>query len=179
MSTSTVSESAIPESTITLGTRKSNLALIQTELVKSLLRSLHPSPSYTFNIQTLATLGDRNQSTPLHLLSPFSRNQPTKSLWTDELEAALLDGSLDLIVNCVKDVPTRIPDEFELAVMLEREDPRDALVIKQGLEYKSLEELPEGSVIGTGSVRRVAQLKRAFPKLRFEDMVGVQAESQI
>ncbi len=83
-----------------------------------------------------------------------------------------MNGSLDLIVNCVKDVPTTIPDEFELGCMMEREDPSDALVVKKGLEFRSLEDLPEGSVVGTGSVRRVAQLKRSFPKLRFEDMVS-------
>ena len=57
--------------------------------------------------------------------------------------------------------------------MLEREDPSDALVVKQGLDYRSLEEMPDGSVIGTSSVRRVAQLRRKFPKLKFADVVSV------
>lgn len=117
-------------------------------------------------------MGDKNQTTPLHLLSPYSSTQPAKSLWTDELEAKLLAGDLDLIVHSCKDVPTVLKEEFEIACLLEREDPRDGVAIKAGSGFTSLEELPEGSVVGTGSVRRVAQLKRAFPGLVFEDMRG-------
>jgi hydroxymethylbilane synthase len=89
------------------------------------------------------------------------------------LEAKLLAGELDLIVNSCKDVPTTLGDDFEIACMPKREDPRDGVAIKEGLPYKKLEDLPDGSVVGTGSVRRVAQLKRAFPKLEFQDMVSV------
>jgi hydroxymethylbilane synthase len=81
-------------------------------------------------------------------------------------------GKFDLIIHSCKDVPTALPDGCEIACMLKREDPRDALVVKKGLAYKTLEEMPDGAVIGTGSVRRVAQLKRAFPKLVFQDMVS-------
>ncbi|KAK4687091.1 hydroxymethylbilane synthase, partial [Tremellales sp. Uapishka_1] len=158
--------------TFTLGTRKSNLALIQTQHVRSVLQRMHPGQEYDFRIETMSTIGDRNQMTPLHLLSPFSSLQPAKSLWTDELEHALELGQFDLIVHSLKDVPTTLQAGFEMACMLEREDPRDALVVKEGLPYKRLEDLPDGSVVGTGSVRRVAQLKRAFPKLVFEDMRG-------
>lgn len=95
-----------------------------------------------------------------------------KALWTKELEVALLDSSCDAIVHSLKDVPTQFPDGCELGAVLEREDPSDALVVKAGLDYKTLAEMPEGSVIGTSSVRRVAQLRKAFPGLKFADIVS-------
>ncbi|EIW72767.1 hypothetical protein TREMEDRAFT_15236, partial [Tremella mesenterica DSM 1558] len=123
-------------------------------------------------IDSMSTAGDRNQTTPLHLLSPYSSTQPAKSLWTDELEARLLSGELDLLVHSLKDVPTVLKEGCEIACILEREDPRDALVMRMGRTEKGLGELEKGSVVGTGSVRRVAQLKRAFPHLEFKDMRG-------
>lgn len=157
-------------SQLVVGTRKSNLALIQTHYVADLLAGVNPGT--TFPVLDMTTVGDRNQTTPLHLLSPYNSKQPAKSLWTDELESALLDGRMDLLVHSCKDVPTVLRDGCEIAALLERHDPRDALVIKKGLQYKSLDELPAGSVVGTGSVRRVAQLSRAYPKLKFADMVS-------
>lgn len=77
-----------------------------------------------------------------------------------------------MLVHSLKDVPTVLKDGCEIGCMAKRHDPRDALVVKQGLPYKRLEDLPDGAVVGTGSVRRVAQLKRAFPNLVFEDMVS-------
>lgn len=158
------------ERTIVLGTRRSNLAHTQTSLIRSALLPLNPTVD--FIISSHSTVGDKNQNTPLHLLSPYSSAQPAKSLWTDELEAKLLLGELDLIVHSCKDVPTTLGDDFEIACLPEREDPRDGVAFKEGLSYKRLEDLPEGSVVGTGSVRRVAQLKRAFPGLVFQDMVS-------
>ncbi|XAO23122.1 porphobilinogen deaminase [Cryptococcus bacillisporus CA1280] len=181
--------------TFILGTRKSNLALIQTGHVADDLRRLHSAAGskfgetreegddaeqgdvpfvhpYTFTIESMTTVGDRNQTTPLHLLSPYSSTQPAKSLWTDELEARLINGHFDMLVHSLKDVPTVLKDGCEIGCMAKRHDPRDALVVKQGLPYKRLEDLPDGAVVGTGSVRRVAQLKRAFPNLIFEDMRG-------
>ncbi|WVQ97423.1 porphobilinogen deaminase [Kwoniella sp. CBS 9459] len=164
-----------------LGTRKSNLALIQTGHVADDLRDLHnvededgqlPAYPFTFSIESMTTVGDRNQTTPLHLLSPYSSSQPAKSLWTDELEARLMGGHFDMLVHSLKDVPTVLKEGCEIGCMAKRHDPRDALVIKEGLPYKTLEDLPDGSIVGTGSVRRVAQLKRAFPNLIFEDMRG-------
>lgn len=75
-------------------------------------------------------------------------------------------------MHSLKDVPTEFPAGCELGAVLEREDPSDALVVKEGLGYRSLEEFPDGSVIGTSSVRRVAQLRRRFPKLKFADVVS-------
>ena len=112
----------------------------------------------------MTTEGDKNQSQALYLIGG-------KALWTKELEVGLLDGSIDLIVHSLKDVPTTLPEGCAIGAILEREDPRDALVVKEGLEYKTLEELPAGSIVGTSSVRRVAQLKRLFPKLEFRDVV--------
>lgn len=160
------------ENSYILGTRRSALALVQTEHVAAQLRRLNPSPAVAFPIESMSTVGDRNQTTPLHLLSPYSSTQPAKSLWTDELEARLTAGSMDMIVHSLKDVPTVLKDGCELGAMLEREDPRDAFIAREGSKYTCLEDLPDGSIVGTGSVRRVAQLKRAFPNLRFDDMRG-------
>lgn len=154
---------------LTVGTRKSNLALIQTHQVADKLAEANPGVS--FSVMDMTTVGDRNQTTPLHLLAPYNSNQPAKSLWTDELEGALLDGRMDLLVHSCKDVPTVLRDGCEIAALLERHDPRDAFVVKRGLDYKSLDDLPAGSIIGTGSVRRIAQLRRAYPHLKFNDMV--------
>jgi hydroxymethylbilane synthase len=129
-------------------------------------------PDLDFVISSHSTVGDKNQTTPLHLLSPYSSTQPAKSLWTEELEKKLNHGDLDLIVHSCKDIPTVLLDDFEIACLLKREDPRDGVAIKAGTGYTKLSELPEGSVVGTGSVRRVAQLKRAYPGLVFQDMRG-------
>lgn len=158
--------------TFVVGTRKSNLALTQTQYVADELALRN---SAMFPVRHMTTVGDRNQTTPLHLLQPYQSNQPAKSLWTDELESALLDGRFDVLVHSCKDVPTVLRDGCEISCLLERHDPRDAFVVKKGLPYKSLKDLPKGAVIGTGSVRRIAQLARAYPDLKFADMVSVEA----
>ncbi|KAG9044128.1 porphobilinogen deaminase [Tulasnella sp. UAMH 9824] len=147
----------------TIGSRASKLATIQAEIVLEALQKLHPHA--IFNLEYMTTEGDKNQSQALYLLGG-------KALWTKELEVELLEGKIDLIVHSLKDVPTTLPPGCELAAILEREEPADCLVMKQGLEYKSLDELPDGSVIGTSSVRRVAQLRRLYPKLQFADVRG-------
>lgn len=113
----------------------------------------------------MTTEGDKNQSQALYLLGG-------KALWTKELEVALKEKSVDMLVHSLKDVPTVLPDGCEIGAILKREDPVDSLVVKEGLPYKYLEELPDGSVVGTSSVRRVSQLRRLFPKLRFLDVRG-------
>lgn len=113
----------------------------------------------------MTTGGDHNQSQALYLLGG-------KALWTKELEVALKEGAVDMLVHSFKDVPTVLPDGCEIAGVMEREDPVDCLVVRKGESWTSLEELPEGSVVGTSSVRRVAQLKRKFPKLSFKDVVS-------
>ncbi|KAG0152199.1 hypothetical protein CROQUDRAFT_35824 [Cronartium quercuum f. sp. fusiforme G11] len=148
---------------IVIGTRNSKLALAQADLVRRLFECVHPS--HPTSIQSMTTAGDQNLDRPLYLMGG-------KSLWTKELEVALLEGPVDLIVHSLKDMPTSLPPGCELGAVLEREDPRDALVIRKDLPFKSLDELPVGSVIGTSSVRRVAQLRRRFPQLQFQDIRG-------
>ncbi|BGP34174.1 porphobilinogen deaminase [Rhodotorula toruloides] len=147
----------------TLGTRNSKLAMVQTEIVRRELEERWPGCE--IRIFGMTTLGDNVQSQPLYTFGG-------KALWTKELEVALLSNQVDAIVHSLKDVPTEFPAGCELGAVLEREDPSDALVVKEGLPYTSLEEMPEGSVIGTSSVRRVAQLRRKFPGLKFADVRG-------
>jgi hydroxymethylbilane synthase len=127
------------------------------------LKKAHPETQY--EIHAMATMGDKNQVTALHEFG-------AKSLWTHELEAQLLEGKLDLIVHCLKDMPTQLPPKCVIGCIMDREDPRDVVIMKTGSSYKSLAELPEGSIVGTSSVRRSAQIKRLYPKLKFKDVRG-------
>ncbi|KAG8864204.1 porphobilinogen deaminase [Tulasnella sp. 330] len=154
-----------PPRRFVIGSRASKLAVIQAEIVHEALMKAHPQAAFALSFMT--TEGDKNQAQALYLMGGAE-----KALWTKELEVSLLDGDIDLIVHCLKDVPTTLPDRCELGAIMEREDPRDCLVVKAGLPYKRLEDLPEGSVIGTSSIRRVAQLRRAFPNLKFADVRG-------
>ncbi|KAF7356722.1 hypothetical protein MVEN_01007100 [Mycena venus] len=153
--------------TFTLASRPSQLAQVQTNTVKASLETLYPpsESSLRFTTSFLSSAGDRNKSQALYLLGG-------KALWTKDLEVALKDGSVDILVHCLKDMPTMLPDGCVIGAILEREDPVDSLVVKAGKEWKSLDELPAGSVVGTGSVRRVAQLRRKFPHLKFLDVRG-------
>ncbi len=154
----------ITQKPLVIGSRASKLAQIQTEIVHKALQAAHPDQ--TFEILLMTTEGDRNQSQALYLLGG-------KALWTKDLEVGLLDGSIDMIVHSLKDVPTSFPEGCELGAITEREEARDSLVVKKGLDFKTLDELPEGSVIGTSSVRRVALLRRSFPGLVFRDVVSL------
>ncbi|KAJ7139485.1 porphobilinogen deaminase [Mycena epipterygia] len=154
--------------TFTLASRASQLAQIQTNIVVAQLESLFPpsvESSPRFATEFMSTAGDRNQSQALYLLGG-------KALWTKDLEVALKEGSVDMLVHSFKDVPTALPDGCMIGAVLKREDPVDSLVVKAGKDWKSLDELPDGSVVGTSSVRRVAQLRRNFPKLKFLDVRG-------
>ncbi|KAH9828918.1 porphobilinogen deaminase-like [Teratosphaeria destructans] len=170
MVTETHTETSVPASadaanTFHVGTRQSILARVQAdEVVKSLRRAW---PDKKFEIHAMSTTGDNNQKTALHKFNE-------KALWTQELEVLLQKGELDLIVHCLKDMPTQLPIDLTLGCITKREDPRDALVIKPSLadKYKSLAELPEGSVIGTSSLRRSAQLKKQYKHLKFADVRG-------
>ncbi|TVY17832.1 Porphobilinogen deaminase [Lachnellula arida] len=148
---------------IHIGTRRSALAVVQAELVLAALKTAHPEIEY--EIHAMATMGDKNQVTALHEFG-------AKSLWTHELEAQLLDGTLDIIVHCLKDMPTQLPPRCIIGCITEREDPRDAVVMKAGLEFRTLADLPDGAVVGTSSVRRSAQVKAKYPALRFKDVRG-------
>jgi len=148
---------------IVLASRASTLAQIQTNIVLDALQKAHPD--ITFETSFMKTEGDKNQSQALYLLGG-------KSLWTKELEVSLLEGDVDILVHSLKDVPTTLPPGCELGAIMEREQPADCLVVKKGLGYKSLVDLPHGSVVGTSSVRRVAQLRRHYPGLVFQDVRG-------
>ncbi|KAJ0122525.1 hypothetical protein J7T55_003038 [Diaporthe amygdali] len=146
-----------------IGTRRSNLAVVQAEGIRDSLQKIAPGRS--FEIEALRTLGDKDQSTALY-------NFGAKSLWTTELEEKLTSGELDVIVHCLKDMPTNLPESCDLAAIPLRDDPRDALIVKAGLPYASLKDLPQGAVVGTSSVRRSAQLRRLYPHLRFANLRG-------
>lgn len=147
----------------TLASRPSKLAVIQTESALAVLRRKHAE--IDFKTRYISSAGDKNQTDPLYLMGG-------KSVWTEELERALLDGSVDLVVHSLKDVPTILPAGMEIGAILEREDPADAFVVKDGLPFKALGDLPDGSVIGTSSLRRAAQLRRSHPRLKYIDVRG-------
>ncbi|TBU36611.1 porphobilinogen deaminase, dipyromethane cofactor binding domain-containing protein [Dichomitus squalens] len=149
--------------TITLASRASQLAQIQTNIVRDALSAKFPAQP--FETSFMSTGGDQNQSQALYQIGG-------KALWTKELEVALKENTVDMLVHCCKDVPTVLPDGCEIAGVLEREDPVDSFIVRTGENWKTLEDLPEGSVVGTGSARRVAQLKRKFPKLVFKNVRG-------
>ncbi|KAK4546351.1 hypothetical protein LTR36_002028 [Oleoguttula mirabilis] len=170
MVTDNITETSVPASTpakqtFHVGTRQSLLARVQADEVVKALKAAWPD--HTFEIHAMSTTGDNNQKTALHKFNE-------KALWTQELEVLLQNRELDLIVHSLKDMPTQLPVDLILGCVTKREDPRDALVIKPTLagKYKSLAELPEGSVIGTSSLRRTAQLKRHYPHLSYADVRG-------
>ncbi|KAF2863143.1 porphobilinogen deaminase [Piedraia hortae CBS 480.64] len=148
-----------------IGSRDSALAKIQTHEVIKFLQEAWPDEK--FEMHAMSTKGDKNLTTALHKFND-------KSLWTQELEVKLHNGELDFIVHSLKDMPTQLPEGMTLACVIKREDPRDALVVKPALadSCKNLAELPGGSVVGTSSLRRIAQLKRQHKHLKFEDVRG-------
>lgn len=141
---------------VRIGTRGSRLALAQTEEVKRRLLATHPGlRADDIEIEIISTRGDRVLDRPLSEIGG-------KGLFTEEIEAGLLDGSIDLAVHSLKDMPTRLPDGLMLGAVLEREDPRDAFI---SLTASSLADLPAGAVVGTASLRRQAQVKALRPDL--------------
>ncbi|KAL7625762.1 porphobilinogen deaminase [Parahypoxylon ruwenzoriense] len=161
----TTPSSATSEPVIRVGTRKSALALKQAEYVVSALQRLHPGVG--FEVCGMHSAADKDKVTALYKFGG-------KGLWTNELEAELRAGALDFIVHSLKDMPTSLPPGLILACVAPREDPRDVVVVKRGLagKYKTLADLPAGAVVGTSSVRRMAQIRRRYPALEFRDMRG-------
>ncbi|KAG4219105.1 hypothetical protein PC116_g32415, partial [Phytophthora cactorum] len=161
----TPSTSTTPQLTIRVGTRKSKLALNQADYVATALKQLHPTVN--FEIKGMHSTADKDKITALYKFGG-------KGLWTNELEAELTAGELDIIVHSLKDMPTTLPEGLILACVTPREDPRDVVVVKKGLQdkYKKLADLPAGAIVGTSSVRRMAQIKRRYPHLKFKDMRG-------
>ncbi|XP_066903280.1 porphobilinogen deaminase [Halyomorpha halys] len=146
-----------------VGSRESELALIQTNLVIEYLQEKYPKCK--FEIVTMSTLGDQILDKPLPKIGE-------KSLFTKELETALENGSVDFVVHSLKDMPTALPNGLAIGAVLEREDPRDAILLNSKLRGSTLSTLPEKSVIGTSSLRRTAQLKRKYPHLVIKDIRG-------
>jgi hydroxymethylbilane synthase len=149
--------------TFVIGSRKSQLALVQTYIVRDTLQSLFPQ--YEFRIETMSTTGDK-------ILNQALSKIGEKALFTKELEIALENGTVDFVVHSLKDLPTVLPEGMFLGAIMERENPNDALVLNERNKGKTLSTLPAGSVIGTSSLRRVAQLKRRYPHLSFTDVVS-------
>jgi len=143
-----------------IGTRGSRLALWQTEYVRNCLKTAFPELELTVHIYK--TLGDRQPD--LNLLE----NQG-KGVFCSELERALEEGEIDLAVHSVKDLPGRLAAGLILAGFLKREDPRETLVARDGLD---LDALPSGALVGTSSVRRQVQLANLRSDLRFEPIRG-------
>ncbi|XP_017289333.1 porphobilinogen deaminase isoform X2 [Kryptolebias marmoratus] len=148
---------------IRIGTRKSQLARIQTDSVADSLKELYPDVH--LEIVAMSTKGDIILDTALSKIGE-------KSLFTKELENALERNEVDLVVHSLKDLPTTLPPGFTIGAVLKRENPHDAVVLHPTNAGKTLETLPENSVIGTSSLRRAAQLKKRFPHLEFKDIRG-------
>ncbi|GAB6018805.1 hypothetical protein CHUAL_000466 [Chamberlinius hualienensis] len=148
---------------IRVGSRKSQLALIQTNIVVDSLKKRFKD--LEFEIVTLDTVGD-------NVLDKALSKIGEKSLFTKELEVALAEREVDLVVHSLKDMPTTLPEGMTIGAILEREDPSDAVVLHPKFSSRSLSTLPEGSVLGTSSLRRIAQLRKRYPRLEFENVRG-------
>lgn len=145
-------------SNIVIATRESRLALWQAEHVQALLQER----GHTVSLLGMTTRGDQ-------ILDRTLSKVGGKGLFVKELELAIEEGRADIAVHSLKDVPMDLPEGFVLACVLEREDPRDALVSPR---YASLDELPQGAVVGTSSLRRVVLLRAKRPDLRIEPLRG-------
>ncbi len=152
-----------PTRTIRIGSRKSQLALIQTYWVQEQLQKHFPDIS--FEVHTMATHGDKILDVALAKIGD-------KGLFTKELELGMLNQEIDFAVHSLKDLPTRLPEGLVLATITERENPADALVVHEKHKDKQIDTLPEGAVIGTSSLRRLAQLRHQFPHFSFKDVRG-------
>lgn len=145
-----------------IGSRGSKLALWQAEQARGRLQSLNPQ--LDVHIEIIKTTGDVKND-PLSVIGG-------KGVFTKELEDALLDGRIDLAVHSLKDLPTILPDGLSISAICEREDARDALVLRSGAENGSLLHLPHGAVVGTSSQRRLAQLKALRSDVVVRDLRG-------
>ena len=146
--------------TLRIATRKSPLALWQAEHVKARLIALNPE--LIVELVTFTTKGDIILDTPLAKIGG-------KGLFVKELEVAMLAGDADIAVHSMKDVPMEFPEGLELGVILERETPTDAFVSNN---FKSLDELPQGAIVGTSSLRRQCQLQARRPDLVIRSLRG-------
>ena len=143
-----------------IATRQSPLALWQANFIKNRLEDLYPQ--IKIKLISMVTKGDVILDTPLAKIGG-------KGLFVKELENALLEKCADIAVHSMKDVPMQFPKGLSLSVICKREDPRDAFVSNK---YQSLDELPQGSIVGTSSLRRQCQLKQLRPDLDIRSLRG-------
>ena len=148
------------EKTLKIATRQSPLALWQANYVKDRLQQLYPD--LTIELVPMVTKGDVILDSPLAKIGG-------KGLFVKELENALLTKEADIAVHSMKDVPMQFPEGLGLAVICQREDPRDAFVSHS---YRTFAELPQGAVVGTSSLRRQCQLKALHPDLDIRSLRG-------
>ena len=150
--------STSPALNLTIATRESRLALWQAEHVKALLQGL----GHAVQLLGMTTQGDQ-------ILDRSLSKVGGKGLFVKELEVALQEGHADLAVHSLKDVPMDLPEGFDLACVMTREDPRDAWVSSR---YAHLNDLPQGAVVGTSSLRRTVLLRAMRPDLKIEPLRG-------
>ncbi len=146
--------------TVRIATRKSPLALWQAGFVRARLQEIHPGLEVT--LLPLSTRGDKILDAPLAKVGG-------KALFVKELEQALIDSEADIAVHSTKDLPVDLPEGLELAVILQRQDPRDGLVSNY---YDDIRSLPQQARVGTSSVRRQCQLLKLRPDLNLLDLRG-------
>lgn len=145
---------------VRIATRGSMLALRQSGMMKAALEKLWPG--FRFELRIIKTTGDKITGVPLSMVGG-------KGLFVKEIEDALLDGSADLAVHSMKDVPADLPEGLMIAALPEREDPRDALILREG---KSIGDLREGAAVGTSSLRRAAQMRSLRSDCEIRDLRG-------
>ena len=138
--------------------------MVQTLWVKDQLE--RNIPNLEVSIEAMATQGDKILDVALAKIGD-------KGLFTKELEAQMLVGHADIAVHSLKDLPTNLPNGLKLGCITKREDPADALVVNKKNDCYQLETLPEGSIVGTSSLRRLAQLRNKYPHLVFKDIRAV------
>jgi hydroxymethylbilane synthase len=149
-----------PPTTLRIGSRGSRLALLQTQRVIEALNALHPD--LTCETVVIATAGDRDKQTPLSVLGG-------QAVFAKELQTAILQGEIDCAVHSVKDLTSTLPDGLTLAAVLDRGDPRDALLSRSG---SGLADLPSGARVGTSSRRRMTQLRVMRPDIEVVELRG-------
>lgn len=145
-----------------IGTRGSPLALAQAEAVRDALISAHPDLKGAVEIVVIKTTGDK-------ILNQALATIGGKGLFTKEIDEAMLEGSIDIAVHSMKDVPTWLPDGIVLPCMTRREDTRDAFISNK---VATLDDLPSGAVVGTAALRRQAQIKIRRPDIKIVTFRG-------
>ena len=141
-----------------IGTRGSPLALKQAHFVREKLIQRYPKADISLSV--IQTTGDKLMTSLL--------SAPDKGVFVKEIEEALLARKIDVAVHSLKDVPTEVPKELEVAIVLKRTESRDAFV---SFEFKKIQDMPAGAILGTSSLRRKVQIRHAYPALHVVDHI--------